>query len=192
MVGLEWGMMALAVVVLIAVLAPVLRGISFKPATLDAPLIATGAIHVTVWHKDELAVILDDFAAKSHADRKAFRVTRLSSGAHRIAWTRPIGSDLALYLVHYLVYPGDMHLQGRAPEAVAVIPVPQGLPTVGAATGSLAKVFVPAGDADQSGVHALLADGRAFRRRYGRADWEPIPSAKASALVRVLPFAIEP
>ena len=155
-----------------------------------APELRAGHIHVTGWSTAEARRILGDFAKRYDLDAATFAVSDADGGV-RVRWTYPITSDVALFLVNYLAYPADLDLSGKPHEAVGVIPVPAGIAPDDVAAGTLAKIYVPEDDTEHDLVHALLADGRAFRISFARMTWQPAGTPRASDRVQRLAFRTE-
>ncbi|QDH34069.1 hypothetical protein [Porphyrobacter sp. YT40] len=164
------------------------RKAAFTPA--PSPLIRKGRIIVSGLKMAQANAMLADFARLYDLDAATFAVAD-SGEAVRVSWTRPITTDTALFLVNYLAYPSDDRLPGRQVEVAGVIPVPAEIAPKGVAAGTLAKIFVPEDDTEHDLVHALTADGRAFRISFTRMAWEPVAAAHASGWVSRLAFATE-
>ncbi|MBU7580957.1 MAG: hypothetical protein KAF27_10890 [Porphyrobacter sp.] len=180
---------------LVFVIAVVMLKLGYGPASRRrrkplAPDIRNGRVIVTGLSAVQVKASLAEFAKLYDLDAATFTV-KAAGDALQVTWTRSISSHIALYLVNYLAYPADDTSGDRRAEAVGVIAVPQGIAPEGLAPGTLTQIFVPVGDTEHDLVHALAADGRAFRISFTRMAWEPIGSPKAPALAGKVAFALE-
>jgi hypothetical protein len=163
---------------------------SGRRTAAPAPPLKSGRIIVTGLGMTQVQTILAEFAGLHDLDAQIL-ATSPAGDATEVRWTRPITSDIALFLVNYLTYPGDQQRSGAQPRAVGVIAVPPDIAPECLAPGTLTKIFVPEGDTEFDLVHAFAADGRAFRISFTRMKWEPISSPKAPALAGKAAFALE-
>ncbi|GIX19572.1 MAG: hypothetical protein KatS3mg120_1248 [Erythrobacter sp.] len=176
--------------VIVAILAARYRTGASRRAAAPAPARVRGRIIVSGLSAAQTKTILGDFARLYDLDAQTFAALP-TRDAMEVRWTRAITSDIALFLVNYLTYPGDRQVSGAPPQAVGVIAVPADIAHDGVTPGTLAKIFVPEGDTEHDLVHALTAGGRAFRISFTRMKWEPVATPKAPALADKVAFALE-
>ncbi|ANK11902.1 hypothetical protein A9D12_01905 [Erythrobacter neustonensis] len=157
---------------------------------VTSPTIGRGWIVVSGLTAAQVEAILADFAKLYDLPAATFAV-KGAGAVVQVSWTRPITTDIALFLVNFLTYPADQTLPDAQPLAVGVIPVPAGIAPDGVAADTLAKIFVPEGDTEHDLVHALVEDGRAFRISFTRMKWQSVTRPQTPAFAARVAFALE-
>lgn len=109
--------------VIVAILAARYRTGASRRAAAPAPARVRGRIIVSGLSAAQTKTILGDFARLYDLDAQTFAALP-TRDAMEVRWTRAITSDIALFLVNYLTYPGDRQVSGAPPQAVGVIAVP--------------------------------------------------------------------
>lgn len=100
---------------------------SGRRTAAPAPPLKSGRIIVTGLGMTQVQSILAEFAGLYDPDAQSLAASP-AGDATEVRWTRPITSDIALFLVNYLIYRGDQQRSGAQPRAVGVIGVPQDIP----------------------------------------------------------------